>query len=45
MNETTRTDLELEVVDLGDAKEKTMGIPGTPNTEEHPVVPYTFATE
>ncbi len=45
MNETTRTDLEMDVVELGDAKEVTMGIPGLPNNEDHPQVPWTYIPE
>ncbi|MDY0749101.1 rubrivinodin family lasso peptide [Paucibacter sp. R3-3] len=42
MNETTRTDLEQDVVDLGDAKEMTLGVPGTPNLEEHAGIPWNY---
>ncbi|XHS77116.1 hypothetical protein ACFJGW_15485 [Burkholderiaceae bacterium UC74_6] len=45
MNETTRTDLELNIVQLGDAKEKTLGIPGEKKNEEHPLVPWQYPDE
>jgi hypothetical protein len=37
MNE--KTELELEVVDLGDAKELTMGTPSPINSEDNEVMP------
>jgi len=40
MNETTQTDLELQIVELGDAKELTMGQPALINTEENSQSPY-----
>lgn len=39
MNEQAQSDLELQVVDLGDAKETTMGIPAPSFSEDNPVVP------
>jgi|GEM_PF-5424236 len=38
MDKTSQTQ-EMEVVDLGDAKELTMGTPSTQHTEENPEVP------
>lgn len=40
MNESPHTELELDVVELGDAKTVTMGIPALVNTEENAQVPY-----
>jgi len=42
MNETPRTELELDqdVVELGAAKEVTLGIPALVNTEENAQAPY-----
>ena len=44
MNETPRSELELNIVELGNAKEKTMGIPGAQNEEDHPLVPWQYPT-
>lgn len=42
MNEQAQSDLELQVVDLGDAKEVTMGIPAPVFAEDNPVVQGRF---
>jgi hypothetical protein len=38
MNETTHAELELQVVELGDAKELTMGLPAAVYAEENPQI-------
>jgi hypothetical protein len=40
MNE--KSELEMEVVELGDAKEMTMGIPALINPEDNEVLPERF---
>lgn len=42
MNQQAQSDLELQVVDLGDAKEVTMGIPAPAFAEDNPVVQGRF---
>ena len=44
MNENTHSQLERQVVELGDAKEATMGIPAHERQEENPVAPFSFDT-
>lgn len=43
MNETSQTEAELQVVELGDAKEVTMGVPQPHLHEENPAIPGQFA--
>lgn len=38
MNETSQTETELQVVELGDAKEVTMGVPKPNVHEENPTI-------
>jgi len=38
MNEATELELELEIVELGDAKEETKGL-GVPGFEDNPTAP------
>jgi hypothetical protein len=42
MNQTTQTGLELQVVELGDAKEVTMGDPVLNHGEDDPEIPGKF---
>jgi hypothetical protein len=39
MDKTFQPELDLQVVELGDAKELTMGIPNQVNSEDNPQVP------
>ena len=39
MDKTSQPELEPQVVELGDAKELTMGIPNQVNSEDNPLVP------
>jgi hypothetical protein len=43
MNETSQTETELQVVELGDAKEVTMGVPKPNLHEENPSIPGQYA--
>ncbi len=43
MNETSQTEMELQVVELGDAKELTMGVPKPNLHEENPSIAGQFA--
>jgi hypothetical protein len=43
MNETSQTETELQVVELGDAKEVTMGVPKPNLHEENPSIPGLYA--
>ena len=38
MNEQSKPELDLQIVDLGDAKEQTLGIPDLAYAEEDPSV-------
>jgi Family of unknown function (DUF5974) len=38
MNEKPQSELELQVVELGDAKELTMGIPAQVHAEDNPTM-------
>jgi hypothetical protein len=43
MNETSQTEAELQIVELGDAKVVTMGVPKPNLHEENPSIPGQFA--
>lgn len=43
MNETSQTETELQIVELGDAKEITMGVPTPHLHEEDPSIPGQYA--
>jgi len=43
MNETSRTETELQIVELGDAKVVTMGVPKPHLHEEDPLITGQFA--
>jgi hypothetical protein len=43
MNETSQADTELQIVELGDAKEVTKGVPKPSLHEENPSIPGQFA--
>ena len=38
MNEKSQAELELQIVELGDAKELTMGIPAQEHSEDNPAL-------
>lgn len=40
MNDELEMDIELEIVDLGDAKEETKGLPAGNAFETHPKYPF-----
>jgi hypothetical protein len=40
MDKSTQTELDQQIVDLGDAKDLTMGIPNQVNSEDNPEVPH-----
>ncbi|WP_231512324.1 rubrivinodin family lasso peptide [Paucibacter sp. KBW04] len=42
MNEKSQTELELQVVVLGDAKELTMGVPAPYFAEDNPLIPAKY---